>query len=522
MIAAARDVIRRIGYEQDGFHWQNAAIDCYVHGQSADIAQGVDEGEGLFTEEGAGDQGIMFGYACTETPALMPAPIQSAHEILQRVAALLTGGEDRLGPDAKSQVTLVYENGVPVATTNVVVSTQHSALATQDQVRDIVRGVVSDVLPEGWMPGEDSFYCNPTGQFIIGGPDGDAGLTGRKIIVDTYGGAAPHGGGAFSGKDPTKVDRSAAYAARYLAKNVVAAGLAERCTIQLSYAIGVAQPLSIFVNTDGTGTVDDARIGEVVGRVMDLRPKGIRTHLGLNRPIYERTAAYGHFGRTPMTPGFLVGAHRPDRRYQGRAVLMQDRGKPETARYDVTSMGNAIVDVLWQAPESAIADYSLNRGSMTLIDEDRAELLTSVMGEDRLMESGGSAGNTAVGIAALGGRSAYVGKVKDDELGRAFRSSLTETGTLYETPFSTEGPATARCLIFVTPDGQRTMNTFLGASTRLAPQDIDADVIGGSAVTYMEGYLWDQPEAKDAFASPLRLPMLRAPDVAVTLRPLLR
>ncbi len=303
MIAAARDVIRRIGYEQDGFHWQNAAIDCYVHGQSADIAQGVDEGEGLFTEEGAGDQGIMFGYACTETPALMPAPIQYAHEILQRLSALRKGGEDRLGPDAKSQVTLVYEDGVPVATTNVVVSTQHSASATQDQVRDIVRGVVSDVLPKGWMPGEDSFYCNPTGQFIIGGPDGDAGLTGRKIIVDTYGGAAPHGGGAFSGKDPTKVDRSAAYAARYLAKNVVAAGLAERCTIQLSYAIGVAQPLSIFVNTDGTGTVDDARIGEVVGRVMDLRPKGIRTHLGLNRPIYERTAAYGHFGRTPDDAG---------------------------------------------------------------------------------------------------------------------------------------------------------------------------------------------------------------------------
>ena len=303
MIAAARDVIRRIGYEQNGFHWQNAAIDCYVHGQSADIAQGVDEGEGLFTEEGAGDQGIMFGYACTETPALMPAPIQYAHEILQRLSALRKGGEDRLGPDAKSQVTLVYENGVPVATTNVVVSTQHSASATQDQIRDIVRGVVFDVLPEGWMPGEDSFYCNPTGQFIIGGPDGDAGLTGRKIIVDTYGGAAPHGGGAFSGKDPTKVDRSAAYAARYLAKNVVAAGLAERCTIQLSYAIGVAQPLSIFVNTDGTGTVDDTRIGEVVGRVMDLRPKGIRTHLGLNRPIYERTAAYGHFGRTPDDAG---------------------------------------------------------------------------------------------------------------------------------------------------------------------------------------------------------------------------
>ena len=265
MIASARDVIKAIGYEQEGFHWQHASIDCYVHGQSADIAQGVDEGDGLFTEEGAGDQGIMFGYACKETPSLMPAPIQYAHEILQRLAGIRHGGESRLGPDAKSQVTLAYENGVPVATTNVVVSTQHSADATQAQIRDIVRGVVSDVLPSGWMPDDDSFYCNPTGQFIIGGPDGDAGLTGRKIIVDTYGGAAPHGGGAFSGKDPTKVDRSAAYAARYLAKNVVAADLADKCTIQVSYAI--------------------------------------RTHLGLNRPIYQRTAAYGHFGRDPEADG---------------------------------------------------------------------------------------------------------------------------------------------------------------------------------------------------------------------------
>ena len=303
MIASARRVIKDIGYEQDGFHWREASIDCYVHGQSADIAQGVDEGEGLFTEEGAGDQGIMFGYACKETPALMPAPIQYAHEILRKLAAVRHGGETRLGPDAKSQVTLAYENGHPVATTNVVVSTQHDAEATDAQVREIVRAVVADVLPDGWMPSEDNFYCNPTGQFIIGGPDGDAGLTGRKIIVETSGGAAPHGGGAFSGKDPTKVDRSAAYAARYLAKNVVAADLAEKCTIQLSYAIGVADPLSIFVNTYGTGKIDEARIGAAVGKVMDLRPKGIRTKLGLNQAIYERTAAYGHFGRDPEADG---------------------------------------------------------------------------------------------------------------------------------------------------------------------------------------------------------------------------
>ena len=245
----------------------------------------------------------MFGYACRETPSLMPAPIQYAHQIMLKLAELRHAGESRLGPDAKSQVTLAYDNGQPVATTNVVVSTQHAANATKAQVRDIVRGVVTDVLPQGWMPAEDALYCNPTGQFIIGGPDGDAGLTGRKIIVDTYGGAAPHGGGAFSGKDPTKVDRSAAYAARYLAKNIVAANLAEKCTIQLSYAIGVAQPLSIFVNTYGTGTLDEQRISDAVGKVMDLRPKGIRTHLGLNRPIYSRTAAYGHFGRDPEADG---------------------------------------------------------------------------------------------------------------------------------------------------------------------------------------------------------------------------
>ena len=303
MIASARAVIKKIGYEQEGFHWKHASIDCYVHGQSSDIAQGVDEGEGDFQEEGAGDQGIMFGYACRETPSLMPAPIQYAHQIMFKLAELRHAGETRLGPDAKSQVTLAYEDGRPVATTNVVVSTQHAADATKQQVRDIVSGVVADVLPQGWMPREDQLYCNPTGQFIIGGPNGDAGLTGRKIIVDTYGGAAPHGGGAFSGKDPTKVDRSAAYAARYLAKNIVAADLADKCTIQLSYAIGVAQPLSIFVNTYGTGKIAEQRISDAVAKVMDLRPKGIRTHLGLNRPIYSRTAAYGHFGREPEADG---------------------------------------------------------------------------------------------------------------------------------------------------------------------------------------------------------------------------
>lgn len=303
MIQAARDTIKRIGYEQDGFHWENASIDCYVHGQSADIAQGVDEGEGLHKEEGAGDQGIMFGYACRETPILMPAPIFYSHEILRKLAEMRHGGESMLEPDAKSQVTLRYVDGKPVGTTNVVVSHQHAASATQGQLRDLIKGVINDVLPEGWMPSDDNLYVNPTGQFIIGGPDGDAGLTGRKIIVDTYGGAAPHGGGAFSGKDPTKVDRSAAYAARWVAKNVVAGGLADKCVVQLSYAIGVAKPMSIFVDTSGTGTVSDDKLAAAIDQVFDLTPKGIRTALGLNKPIYQRTAAYGHFGREADADG---------------------------------------------------------------------------------------------------------------------------------------------------------------------------------------------------------------------------
>jgi len=303
MIQAARNTIKRIGYEQEGFHWENASIDCYVHGQSADIAQGVDEGEGLHKEEGAGDQGIMFGYACRETPILMPAPIFYSHEILRKLAEMRHGGESILEPDAKSQVTLRYVDGKPVGTTNVVVSHQHAANATQSQLRDLIQGVIRDVLPEGWMPSDDNLYVNPTGQFIIGGPDGDAGLTGRKIIVDTYGGAAPHGGGAFSGKDPTKVDRSAAYAARWVAKNVVAGGLADKCVVQLSYAIGVAKPMSIFVDTSGTGTVSDEKLAAAIDEVFDLTPKGIRTALGLNKPIYQQTAAYGHFGREAGADG---------------------------------------------------------------------------------------------------------------------------------------------------------------------------------------------------------------------------
>ena len=303
MIQAARDTIKRIGYAQEGFHWQNASIDCYVHGQSADIAQGVDEGEGLHKEEGAGDQGIMFGYACQETPILMPAPIFYSHEILRKLAEMRHNGETILEPDAKSQVTLRYVDGKPVGTTNVVVSHQHAAGATQKQLRELIRGVISDVLPSGWMPADENLYVNPTGQFIIGGPDGDAGLTGRKIIVDTYGGAAPHGGGAFSGKDPTKVDRSAAYAARWVAKNVVAGGLAEKCVVQLSYAIGVAKPMSIFVDTGGTGRVSDEQLSAAIDEVFDLTPKGIRTALGLNKPIYQRTAAYGHFGRAADPDG---------------------------------------------------------------------------------------------------------------------------------------------------------------------------------------------------------------------------
>ena len=298
----ARDAVKAIGYEQDGFHWRNAEVGCHVHKQSSDIAQGVDSAADK--DEGAGDQGIMFGYACRETDVLMPAPIYYAHRILQDLAAVRhSGKEPGLGPDAKSQITLQYENGKPVRATSVVVSTQHSEKLSQADVRELVRPYVLAVLPEGWMCPEQEFYVNPTGRFVIGGPDGDAGLTGRKIIVDTYGGAAPHGGGAFSGKDPTKVDRSAAYAARYLAKNVVAAGFAERCTIQLAYAIGVAKPLSLYVDLHGTGQVDEARIEEALMEVMDLSPRGIRRHLALNRPIYQRTAAYGHFGREPEADG---------------------------------------------------------------------------------------------------------------------------------------------------------------------------------------------------------------------------
>jgi S-adenosylmethionine synthetase len=297
-----RAAIKDIGYEQEGFHWQKADIECYVHSQSADIAVGVDAAGNK--DEGAGDQGIMFGYACNETEHLMPAPIYYSHRILKLLSeARRSGKEKGLGPDAKSQVTLLYENGKPVRATSVVVSTQHGESLDQEQVREIVRPYVNQVLPNGWMCPEDEFYVNPTGRFVVGGPDGDAGLTGRKIIVDTYGGAAPHGGGAFSGKDPTKVDRSAAYAARYLAKNVVAAGLADRCTIQLAYAIGVSKPLSVYVDTYGTGKVDEAKLVKTLGELMDLSPRGIRQHLSLNKPIYARTSAYGHFGREPEKDG---------------------------------------------------------------------------------------------------------------------------------------------------------------------------------------------------------------------------
>ncbi len=303
MEAIARAAVKDIGYEQDGFHWQNAEVQVHVHGQSAHIAQGVDA-DGNDKEEGAGDQGIMFGYACRETEDLMPAPIAYSHQILADMAAARkSGGVQGLGPDSKSQVTLAYENGKPVGATSVVVSTQHDDGLTQDDVRALVRPFVENVLPDGWMCPEETFYVNPTGTFVIGGPDGDAGLTGRKIIVDTYGGAAPHGGGAFSGKDPTKVDRSAAYASRYLAKNVVAAGLAERCTLQLSYAIGVSQPLSLYVDLHGTGQVEEAALETALAQVMDLSPRGIREHLGLNKPIYARTSAYGHFGRKPQDDG---------------------------------------------------------------------------------------------------------------------------------------------------------------------------------------------------------------------------
>jgi len=298
----ARAAVRDIGYEQKGFHWQDCEIVCRLHAQSSDIAQGVDAG--TKGEEGAGDQGIMFGYACNETAELMPAPIQFSHKILRLMAEdRKSGREPRFGPDAKSQVTLRYEDGRPVGIDAVVVSTQHVEQVSQDEVREMVKPYLARSLMEGWEVPDDRLFVNPTGRFVIGGPDGDAGLTGRKIIVDTYGGAAPHGGGAFSGKDPSKVDRSAAYAARYLAKNVVAAGLAEKCLIQLAYAIGVPEPVALYVETYGTGKVDEAKLARILREMVRLTPRGIREHLDLLRPVYARTAAYGHFGRPAEDDG---------------------------------------------------------------------------------------------------------------------------------------------------------------------------------------------------------------------------
>jgi S-adenosylmethionine synthetase len=302
IIELTRGAIRDIGYEQSGFHWQTCDVEVLLHPQSADIAQGVDAAGNK--DEGAGDQGIMFGYACRETPELMPAPIYYAHRILKLMAeARHAGKAPELQPDSKSQVTVAYREGKPVKATAIVVSTQHTTDMSSDEVREVVEPFVREALPEGWINGDTVWHVNPTGKFLVGGPDGDAGLTGRKIIVDTYGGAAPHGGGAFSGKDPTKVDRSAAYAARYLAKNVVAAELADRCTIQLAYAIGVSEPLSLYVDLHDTGRVDEERLEKVLREVMSLSPRGIREHLQLNRPIYARTSAYGHFGRPPEADG---------------------------------------------------------------------------------------------------------------------------------------------------------------------------------------------------------------------------
>jgi len=299
----ARACIKDIGYEQDKFHHETVEITNLLHEQSAHIAQGVDASGDK--DEGAGDQGIMFGFATRETDALMPAPIQYSHAILRRLAEVRKDGtEPTLGPDAKSQLSVEYRDGVPVGVSSIVLSTQHlDASMSSADVRAVVEPYIREVLPEGWVSADTAWHVNPTGKFVIGGPDGDAGLTGRKIIVDTYGGAAPHGGGAFSGKDPTKVDRSAAYAARYLSKNVVASGMATKCSIQLSYAIGVAEPLSIYADTFGTGEVDDAAIEKAIRATMSLTPRGIREHLGLNRPIYQRTAAYGHFGRSPEADG---------------------------------------------------------------------------------------------------------------------------------------------------------------------------------------------------------------------------
>lgn len=302
MDQVVRNTIQKIGYDQEGFSYKNVKITNLLHAQSADIAVGVDASGSK--DEGAGDQGIMFGYATNETPAFMPAPLYYSHELLRKLSVGRHSGTIKgIEPDAKSQFTLEYKDGRPVKATSVVLSTQHAENMSQQDIRDIARTLVKEILPEGWMCGEDHFYVNPTGRFVIGGPVGDAGLTGRKIIVDTYGGAAPHGGGAFSGKDPTKVDRSAAYAARYLAKNIVAAGYADKCTIQLSYAIGISKPLSLYVNTSETGTVPESEIVTAIEQLMDLSPRGIRTHLGLNKAIYARTAAYGHFGRTPDADG---------------------------------------------------------------------------------------------------------------------------------------------------------------------------------------------------------------------------
>ncbi|NNC37495.1 MAG: methionine adenosyltransferase [Acidimicrobiales bacterium] len=305
IVEAARSAIKDIGYEQDGFHWETADVDVLLHAQSVDIAQGVDQGAGLHTEEGAGDQGIMFGYACNETPDLMPAPVYYSHKILERLAtARKHEGKTQLGPDSKSQVSVRYDNGKPVGASAIVLSTQHlDASMTSADVADLVKPYIYEVMPEGWITDKTIWHINPTGKFVIGGPDGDSGLTGRKIIVDTYGGAAPHGGGAFSGKDPTKVDRSAAYISRYLAKNIVAADIADWVNIQLSYAIGVAEPTSVYVDMGGKGKVSEEAVEKAIREVISLTPRGIRSHLDLNKPIYARTAAYGHFGRTPDNEG---------------------------------------------------------------------------------------------------------------------------------------------------------------------------------------------------------------------------
>ena len=306
IISKVRNCIKDIGYEQDGFHWENCDVQTYLHQQSSDIAMGVDaKGE---KDEGAGDQGMMFGYACKETQELMPAPIHYSHQILLKMAeARKSGKSPELEPDSKSQITMKYENGQPTSITSIVVSSQHKEGLSPQEIKEIIKPYVYECIPENLLEGlkDEEFYVNPTGNFVIGGPDGDAGLTGRKIIVDTYGGAAPHGGGAFSGKDPSKVDRSAAYAARYLAKNIVAADLANECTIQLSYAIGISKPLSIYINTNGTNNVDEAKIEKIIPDLLDLSPRGIKEHLRLNNPIYEPTSAYGHFGRKASKEGFF-------------------------------------------------------------------------------------------------------------------------------------------------------------------------------------------------------------------------